>query len=64
MGLVHTKYGGAVKAIFVISVEMNEPEDAPTIMEHLNPTSIPFFAGEVRIALDDVAKAVEDWLDE
>lgn len=52
-----------MKAIFVVSVELPTPEDAVTVMEYLKPPEIPFFSGEVRIAIDQVAQHVEDWLD-
>jgi len=51
-----------VKAILVVSLEC-EPEDVPDAITHIDPPNIPHFAGDVRVAVEDVAQHVLDWLD-
>lgn len=53
-----------MKAILVLSMEVNTPDDVVTAITHMDPPNIPGFAGDLRIAVDDVAARVEAWLDE
>lgn len=51
------------KAIIVLSFETT-PEQIGTILEKINPPSLPGFAGAARVAIGPEAKYVETWLDE
>lgn len=51
-----------MKAILVISVDCT-PEQIPDILKHIDPPTLPHFGGEVRIAIEDAAQHVLDWLD-
>lgn len=53
-----------MKTIVVISLDMSSPADIVTVLDHIDPPSIPFFSGDVRISVGDDAKHVIDWLDE
>lgn len=53
-----------MKAIIVVTVDLPTPEDAATVLEAMNPPSIPHFLGEVRVAVGEHAQRVIDWLDE
>ena len=52
-----------VNAIVVISLELDEPEQLPAVLEHMQPSMIPHFAGQVRVAIQDSATQVIDWLE-
>jgi hypothetical protein len=53
-----------MKAIFVLTMDLPNPEAAATVLEQMDPPSIPHFAGEVRVAIGGDAQHVIDWLDE
>lgn len=52
-----------MRAIVVLSFELDAPEDAALILGAIDPPSLPGFAGEVRIAVEPVASAVVAFLD-
>lgn len=57
-----------MKAIIVISLDA-ELDQLPGVLQYINPPGIPYFAGHVRVAIDDpdgeqTASRVLDWLDE
>lgn len=53
-----------MRAIIVVSVEVPEPEDLQTALSAMDVTNIPFFAHEVRVAIEPTAQAVIEWLDD
>jgi hypothetical protein len=42
-----------VKGILVVSFDWPSPDDIPASLEAMKPPSLPHFAGEVRVAVDD-----------
>jgi hypothetical protein len=57
-----------VKAIVVISLDLDSPDDLTGVLEHIDPPRIPHFGNEVRVAIDGfnneaVASQVLDFLD-
>jgi hypothetical protein len=52
-----------MKAIIVLSMDFPEPGLIVVALEKIDPPSVPYFAGQVRIAIDHEAQRVIDWLD-
>jgi len=55
---------GNVKALVVISVSLPDPDAAVHVLEHLDPPSIPFFTGEVRLVVGNDVDDTIKFLDE
>lgn len=53
-----------MKGIIVLSMEFDSPQAVVDAITHLDPPNVPSFAGELRVAVDEVAVHVEKWLDE
>jgi hypothetical protein len=53
-----------MKALIVISVDLPNPEATVEIIEHLDPPTIPYFTGELRVVVgtdvDDTIKFLEE----
>jgi len=53
-----------LKALIVISVDLPDPEASVPVLEHLDPPTIPYFAGEVRLVVgtdvDDTIKFLDE----
>ena len=53
-----------MKALFVISVDLPYPDATVEVMEQLDPPTIPYFAGEVRVVVgtdvDDTIKFLDE----
>jgi hypothetical protein len=52
-----------VNAIVVISLNLSDGEQIASVLDHINPPSIPHFAGQVRIAVGSDAQRVVNWLE-
>lgn len=52
-----------IRTIVVLSFDLPTPEAAAEVLNAIDPPRLPHFAGEVRIAVDDAAVAVIEWLD-
>jgi hypothetical protein len=52
-----------MKTIVVLSFDLPEPENIAQVLDAIDAPKLPFFAGEARIAVEDVAEAVTLWLD-
>lgn len=50
--------------IVVSEFDIPRPDAVVDILEAMDPPSVPYNKGQVRIAVADVAKHVLDWLDE
>jgi hypothetical protein len=49
-----------MKALIVVSVDLPNPDEAVTVLEHLDPPTIPYFDGEVRLVVGtDVADTIK-----
>jgi hypothetical protein len=53
-----------MRAIVVVSLALDQPEQLAEVLDAIKPPSIPHFDGEIRVAIDPVATRVIDWLDE
>lgn len=53
-----------METIVVISFELDDPEEIADVLRALDPSRLPGFTGEVRVAVDDNARAVVDYLDD
>lgn len=69
----HIRYGdrlrrtncpGRHRAVLVVELTIERPEQIAEALTAINPPSIPAFAGAVRVAIGDVATALVEWLDE
>ena len=49
-----------MKCLIVLSVDVPTPDALPTILEHIDPPTIPYFANEARIV---VGTDVDDTID-
>ena len=53
-----------MKALFVVSIDLPYPEAVVDVMAHLDPPTIPHFAGDVRVVVgpdvDDVVKFLDE----
>jgi hypothetical protein len=53
-----------MKALVVISVDLPNPESSVDVLEHLDPPTIPYFTGEVRLVVgpdvDDTIKFLDE----
>ncbi len=52
-----------MKAIVVLTFDLQSPEDIAEVVKAINPPSLPYFAGEARVTSDPWASVVTDWLD-
>lgn len=52
-----------MRTLIVVTCDLPEPEDAAEVVRHLDPPSIPHFAGEVRVVVEPHATAVIEWLE-
>ena len=53
-----------MKVLVVVSVDVPDPEDTATVLSHLDPPTIPYFDGEVRVVVGtDVVDTIK-FLDE
>ena len=54
-----------IRVLLVVTCEVPDPQGITAALESLNPPSIPYFAGKVRVISDPaVAASIENWLDE
>lgn len=53
-----------MRAIIVLELDIPAPEDLPIVLQHLDPPTVPYFAGTLRVAIDPVATTVLTYLDE
>jgi hypothetical protein len=53
-----------MKALVVISVDLPNPEESVVVLQHLDPPTIPYFDGEVRLVVGDDVKDTIKFLDE
>ena len=53
-----------MRALIVISVDLPNPEATVGILEHLDPPTIPYFTGDVRVVVgtdvDDTIKFLDE----
>jgi hypothetical protein len=52
-----------MNAIVVISLDLAEGEQISSVLDHIDPSSIPHFAGQVRVAVGSDAQRVVNWLE-
>ena len=53
-----------MKAIVVLEFDLPTPEHVADVMLAINPPRLPHFVGKARVAIEDVAQDVIDWLEE
>jgi hypothetical protein len=53
-----------MKALFVISVDLPNPEATLDVMEYLDPPAIPYFTGDVRVVVGPEVDNTIKFLDE
>lgn len=53
-----------MKGIIVLTMEFPTPESAVEALQAMDPTGLPHFGGEARIAIGPDAEHVIAWLDE
>lgn len=53
-----------MRALIVVSVDLPDPEATAVVLEHMDPPSIPFFTGDVRVVVgtdvDDTIKFLDE----
>lgn len=52
-----------MKTIVVLTCELVDPEDIAVVLAAIDPPHVPFFQGQVRIAIEGDAQHVLDYLD-
>lgn len=52
-----------MNAIVVISLDLPDGQQIQEVLDYINPSSVPHFAGQVRVAVADDAQQVIDWLE-
>jgi hypothetical protein len=52
------------RAVIVVELALDNPDQIAEALTHMHPQSIPAFAGAVRVAVGDVADSLIAWLDE
>jgi hypothetical protein len=52
-----------MKALIVLTFEIPTPEHIATVLDAINPPTLPHFAGQARVVVDPFATTVTKWLD-
>lgn len=52
-----------MKVLLVLTLDVEDPEHLPRIIDHIAPSTIPAFKGPLRVVVEPTATAVERWLD-
>lgn len=52
-----------MRALVVLSFDLDSPEDVAGILQAINPPLLPLFAGVARIVVEPEASRIERWLD-
>lgn len=52
-----------MKALVVLTVDLPDAEAVVEVLHHIEPPTVPHFAGDVRIVVEPHASAVTTWLD-
>lgn len=53
-----------MKAIVVLTFELDSPDDIGEVLLAIDPPNLPKFAGKARVSVDPYASKVEEYLDE
>lgn len=49
-----------MRAILVIELQITRPEQIPEALKAINPTRVPHFAGNVRVAMDEFGEGPDN----
>lgn len=53
-----------MRALIVLSLDVDDVDGITDALLHINPPSIPNFSGEARLVVPPESHKVEEWLDE
>lgn len=53
-----------MRVLYVIECDVPSPEQVAMPLAALNPPSLPYFKGKVRVVIEPHATELLDWLDE